>query len=73
MSAEESELFIIINEDGEVVVVSIHEEGLTQEQLDMLEKVIIISEPSYILLITLNIEKYLNRLMNKIIELWSIK
>ena len=73
MSDEESELFIIISKDGDVILVSINEKGLTQEQFDMLEKMVAISEPSFILIIILYIEVYLNRLMDKIKELWSRK
>jgi len=73
MSDEESELFIIISKDGDVIFVSINEKGLTQEQFDMLEKMVAISEPSFILIIILYIEVYLNRLMDKIKELWSRK
>ena len=73
MSNEESELFIIISKDGDVILVSINEKGLTQEQFDMLEKMVAISEPSFILIIILYIEVYLNRLMDKIKELWSRK
>ena len=73
MSDEESELFIIISKDGDVILVSINEKGLTQEQFEMLEKMVAISEPSFILIIILYIEVYLNRLMDKIKELWSRK
>ena len=65
MSDEESEYFIIINKDGGMVLVSTNEKGLTQKQFEMLEKVVAISDPSFILLIILYIEVYLNRLMGK--------
>ena len=66
MSDEESESFIIINKDGDVVLVSTNENGLTRKQFEMVEKVVAISDPSFILLIILYIEVFFNRLMDKI-------
>jgi hypothetical protein len=66
MSDEESEYFIIINKDGDVVLVSTNENGLTRKQFEMVEKVVAISDPSFILLIILYIEVFFNRLMDKI-------
>jgi hypothetical protein len=65
-SDEESEYFIIINKDGDVVLISTNENGLTQKQFKMLEKVVAISDPSFILLIILYIEVFFNRLIDKI-------
>ena len=62
----ESEYFIIINKDGDVVLISTNENGLTQKQFKMLEKVVAISDPSFILLIILYIEVFFNRLIDKI-------
>lgn len=73
MKDEEGELFLIINKEGDVVIVSINEKGLTRTQYEMLEKVIVISEPSFILLIFLWIDIYLNRLMDKIKDNWRQK
>ena len=73
MKDEEGELFLIINKEGDVVIVSINEKGLTRNQYEMLEKVIVISEPSFILLIFLWIDIYLNRLMDKIKDNWRQK
>ena len=66
MSDEESEYFIIINKDGDVVLVSTNENGLTRKQFEMVEKVVAISDPSFVLLIILYIEVFFNRLMDKI-------
>ena len=66
MSDEESEYFIIINKDGDVVLVSTNENGLTQKQFKMLEKVVAISDPSFVLLIILYLEVFFNRLIDKI-------
>ena len=73
MKDEEGDLFLIINKEGDVVIVSINEKGLTRTQYEMLEKVIVISEPSFILLIFLWIDIYLNRLNDFIRDNWRQK
>lgn len=72
LKEEDSELFLIINAEGDVILVSTNEKGLSKEQFDMIEKVVAISRPSFVLLTFLYIEIYLNRLMDKIKEaFWS--
>lgn len=70
---EDSELVLIISEQGSVVVISLNERGLSKEQFNMIEKVIAISEPSFVLSTFLYIEIYLNRLMDKIKDFWRQK
>lgn len=67
---EDSELFLIISEQGDVIVVSLNEKGLSNEQFKMMERVIAISEPSFVLSTILLIEIYLSRLMDKITDFW---
>tara|TARA_Y100000591_G_C21342303_1_gene455441 strand:- start:91 stop:309 length:219 start_codon:yes stop_codon:yes gene_type:complete len=67
---EDSELIIIISEQGSVIVVSLNERGLSKEQFNMIERVTAISEPSFVLFFFLYIEIYLNRLMDKIKDFW---
>ena len=67
---EDSELFLIISEQGDVIVVSLNERGLSNEQFKMIERVVAISEPSFVLSTFLYIEIYLNRLMDKITDFW---
>ena len=70
---EDSELVLIISEQGSVIVISLNERGLSKEQFNMIEKVMTISKPSFVLSTFLYIEIYLNRIMDFIRDNWRKK
>ena len=66
MSDEESEYFIIINKDGDVVLVSTNENGLTRKQFEMVEKLVASADPSYSLLLILYIVVFLMGVLDEL-------
>ena len=50
---------IIVNPDGDVVIINLDPKGLTEEQGEMVAKILcVIHEPSFVLLTVLNMEMF---------------